>query len=343
MARTDIVSPRPLGKGIVPVLQTPFREDGLIDFPSLGRLIEEAVGGGAAGILAPAVASEVEWLTGAERQELVQSVAGAIGGRVPFIVGASSDDVGECREFARLAEEVGAAAYLVAVPEALYGQPEEIPEFFKRVAAASRLPVLIQDLQWNGSGLSLATLRVLKEAIPTLAGIKIETVPAGPKYTEVRKAFGEGFYVCGGWAVPQMIEALDRGVDAMIPEASMIRVYAAIYRLHTSGRRQEALKIFRALLPILAFTNQEIRTSIAFFKALLVRKGIFTHETMRWPGFQWDAYNRRIAEELIDLYLALEVEVSRLPSSAQIGQEQHQLRHQGDEKQHADKDDDVGH
>jgi 4-hydroxy-tetrahydrodipicolinate synthase len=68
--------------------------------------------------------------------------------------------------------------------------------------------------------------------------------------------------------------------------------------------------LFRRLLPVLAFTNQEIATSIAFFKRLLVRRGVFAHETMRDPGFTWDDHNTRIADELIDLYLQLEAEVA---------------------------------
>ena len=304
-----------LPRGIVPVLQTPFDQDGNIDIESLNHLVEDAVGAGASGILAPAVASEVDYLARPERHGLVRTIAGALSGRRPFFVGASSDHIVECVEFARLAEQAGAAAYLVAVPEALYHSPDEIPGFFQAVASASGLPLVIQDLQWNGPGLTLDTLRRLKETIPTLAGIKIETVPAGPKYTDVREEFGEAFYVCGGWAVPQMIEALDRGVDAMIPEASMVRVYAAIHRLYAAGDRRKAAEVFRDLLPVLAFANQEIRVSIAFFKALLVRKGIFRFETMRWPGFRWDAYNRRIAEELVDFYLDLEDRVRRLPLS----------------------------
>jgi dihydrodipicolinate synthase/N-acetylneuraminate lyase len=321
-----------LPRGIVPVLQTPFDQDGNIDVESLDRLIEDAVRARASGILAPAVASEVDYLTRPERQGLIRTIAGTLAGRLPFIVGASSDHTDECVEFARLAGQVDAAAYLVAVPEALYHCPEEIPGFFETVASASGLPLIVQDLQWNGPGLTLDTLRRLKETIPTLAGIKIETVPVGPKYTDVREEFGEAFFICGGWAVPQMIEAMDRGVDAMIPEASMVRVYAAIHHLHAAGDRRKAAGVFRDLLPVLAFANQEIRVSIAFFKALLVRKRIFRFETMRWPGFRWDAYNRRTAEELIDLYLDLEERVRRLPLASEVWQEHHDLRHQGEEQ-----------
>ena len=103
-----------------------------------------------------------------------------------------------------------------------------------------------------------------------------------------------------------MIEALDRGVDALMPECSMVPVYVRIASLHRAGQREAALCLFRELLPVLTYTNQEIRTSIAFFKELLVRKGIFRTAAMRGTPFAWDQYNRRIAEELIDLYLTLE-------------------------------------
>jgi 4-hydroxy-tetrahydrodipicolinate synthase len=149
----------------------------------------------------------------------------------------------------------------------------------------------------------------LKELVPTLAGVKIETVPAGPKYTAVRRAFGWDFFIAGGWAVPQMIEALDRGVDALIPESSMVAVYSAIYRAHTGGDRAKAVRIFRRLIPVLAFTNQEIGLSIAFFKRLLERRGLFQSAVMRQPWSGWDEYSLRIADELIEIYLALEKEI----------------------------------
>ena len=96
-----------------------------------------------------------------------------------------------------------------------------------------------------------------------------------------------------------------------IPECSMIPVYVEIARLHAAGRRTAALELFREMLPILAYTNQEIRTSIAFFKELLVRRGIFRTAVLRGVPFVWDRYNRRIADELIELYLALEKRLSR--------------------------------
>lgn len=298
-----------LKPGIISVLQTPFDPTGDVDFGSLACLVEDAIGSGVDGFLAPAVASEVDYLTAAEREEIVRAIARSVNGRVPLVVGASSAEVRLCQRFAALAEEVGADAYLVAVPAGLYHQTAQVVPFFDQVASASERPLLIQDLQWNGPGLELETIAQLRAALPTLIGLKIETVPAGPKYTAVRHRFGADFFIAGGWAVPQWIEALDRGIDAMIPESAMVGVYAAILSRYRRGRRDAALELFRQLLPVLAYTNQELAVSIAFFKRLLVRRGVFQSERMRIPGPVWDDYNTRIATELVELYLDLQRQV----------------------------------
>lgn len=273
---------------------------------SLQRLVDDAVAAGVSGLLAPVVASEVACLSVAERMQILQLISKQIAGRVPLIVGASSDNVAICREMQNVACDIGAAAWLVAVPQVLYQDQGQVIPFFRDVCNDNRLPLIIQDLQFSGPGLPLSLIVELRRQIPAFQGIKIETVPSGPKYTEVRRALGVDFFIAGGWAVTQMIEALDRGVDSMIPESAMIRVYCEIDRRYTCGDRDGAQALFRSLLPILAFTNQELSVSIAFFKRLLVRKGIFESEMLRLQGFVWDEYNQRIADELIDYYLSLE-------------------------------------
>lgn len=295
-----------LPRGMFPLLETPFDETGAVDFASLERLTEDVVTSGVGGVLAPLVASEVHSLTVDERRAIVELASRQIRRRIAFVAGASSDDPDVCRGSARLAGDLGCDGYLVAVPAQLYSQPEAIVPFFETVAAASDASLIIQDLQWNGPGLTIETMQRLRDKLPTLAGFKIETIPSGPKYTAVREALGPDFHISGGWAIPQLIEALDRGVDAMVPESALVRVFQAIYRAHASGDRAGAVQLFRQLLPVLVFSNQELFHSIAFFKRLLVRKGLLRTADMRPPGYQWDRYRLRIADELIDYYLDLE-------------------------------------
>jgi 4-hydroxy-tetrahydrodipicolinate synthase len=296
--------------GIVPVIDTPFDDKGRIDHESLVRLIDDAIAGGVRGLVGPVVASEVHALTDEERETLVRACARAINRRVPYIVGASSAKPEDSRRIAALAETVGADAYLVAVPDSLYGNAEAVVDFFRAVSGDIATPLIIQDLQWSGSGLDIAVIQKLKESLPTLAGMKVETVPAGPKYTRVREAMGADFYIAGGWAVPQLIEALDRGVDAMVPECALVRVFAAIYRAHSGGHRDEAVRLFRKLVPVVVFSNQEIFHSIAFFKRMLVKKGILRHATLRPPGYAWDRFSLRVADELIAYYFELEASLA---------------------------------
>ena len=76
-----------LPKGIVPLFETPFLENGAIDYESLPKLIDYSINGGVNGLTAPLVASEVQALTKEERAQIVTLGASAIAGRVPFIVG----------------------------------------------------------------------------------------------------------------------------------------------------------------------------------------------------------------------------------------------------------------
>lgn len=303
--------PPPLRRGIVPVLQTPFDSQGAVDYSSLNNLVEDAIAGGVNGFLVPAVASEVSCLTHEERARIVRRVAEITAGRVPIIVGASDARPRVCIEQARLARGVGAAAYLVAVPTELYREPEKVEPFFREVVeGAGDFPLMLQDLDFTGPGLSPETIRRLTQVLPSLSSLKIESNPAGPKYTAIREICGDEMFLAGGWTIAQMIEALDRGVDAMIPECSMARVWSAIDRSYRNGRRQEAIRIFNRIQPVVGFTHQDLSVAIAFGKRLLVRKGIIATERTRFGDFQWDRYNGRVADELIDYTLDLEESVS---------------------------------
>ena len=228
----SVVRPNLELKGIVSVVQTPFTEAGYIDFDSLHFLVEDAIAAGVDGLLAPVVASEVAFLSPSERQKILTTILHAASSNVPVIVGASDENPAKCRSFAEWAAECGATAYLVAVPATLYRQPDNIIPFFQQVSQGIDLSMIVQDFEFNGPGMTLGMIRTLKQEISSIAGIKVETTLAGPKYTAVREAFGDDFFIAGGWAIPQFIEALDRGVDAMIPEGFMIRVYKQIQRYY---------------------------------------------------------------------------------------------------------------
>ncbi len=288
------------------MIQTPFNEHLRLDLEALARLVDDAIEAGADGFLVPALASEGAYLSDPERDAILSLVNSRAQSRIPIICAVSAETPEECCKHARAASGFNPAAFLVAVPQSLYGRTSALRAFFTTVDGWVPGQWIIQDYQGGGPGLAVSDIVKFRSRFTRLVGIKIETLPAGPKYSAVRRACGEDFWIAGGWAISQMIEALDRSVDAMVPECAMIRTYKAIEQLHRSQRRMEAISVFQQLLPVLAFSNQDISTSVAFFKRLLVRKRIFASANQRMPLIGWDDVSERTARELIDHYLARE-------------------------------------
>tara|TARA_B100002051_G_scaffold270135_1_gene302535 strand:- start:5467 stop:5940 length:474 start_codon:yes stop_codon:yes gene_type:complete len=111
--------------------------------------------------------------------------------------------------------------------------------------------------------------------------LKIETVGAGKKYSAVLKELDGRLKVCGGWAVTQLIDAMARSVNAFIP-TGLEKIYVEIYHLYQDGNKEEAQLLFEKVLPVLNFSNQNIGTSIRFFKNLRVLEGLFESNYCRY-------------------------------------------------------------
>jgi dihydrodipicolinate synthase/N-acetylneuraminate lyase len=296
--------------GVVPILQTPFSEEGESDVTSLCRLVDEVIQAGAAGLIYPAVASEVGKLPLDERRVLVEVVLGRVAGRIPVIVGVSTGNVEESLSLAQHAAASRASGILAQAPETIASDSMKVREYFTTLARGVDILLMIQDLDWRGGGMDLALICELFEALPTFRSIKVETVPAGPKYSRILAATGGSLHVSGGWAVTQMLDGLERGVHAFMPEGSMVRVYRTIMARYATGDREGARDLFERLLPILAFANQHIDVSIQFFKRVLVAKGVFRTSVVREPILRFDDLQERSAARLVRRVLELERELT---------------------------------
>jgi dihydrodipicolinate synthase/N-acetylneuraminate lyase len=289
--------------GIVPSLNTPFTEQDQIDDPAIGRLVDSCADAGCGGLLALAVAGETGSLDADEYACVLDAVMARCAGRLPVVVGVSAAERATSLERAHLAAAAGALAVLWQPP---LGLPEDrLEAMLFELGEAGPGAVMLQDLDWQGSGLSIAAIVRLCERVPALQAIKIETVHAGPKYSAVLEATAGRLQVSGGWAVTQMLEALERGVHAFMP-TGMEAVYCAIYRCFTQGQVEAARDLFEAALPVLVFANQHIDVSIRFLKQLRVVQGLFATDRCRPPVAQLDRFQQRSADRLARRAQALE-------------------------------------
>ena len=104
-------------EGVFPVLPTPFTPGGEPDADALLRLADWAIACGVDGIVFPGMASEVETLKPEERAALVARLGRHVGGRVPFIVGASDPDPARAAARVREGRAAGAVAAMVMAPQ----------------------------------------------------------------------------------------------------------------------------------------------------------------------------------------------------------------------------------
>lgn len=289
-------------RGIITVLNTPFTTDDRLDIAGLRKNIRNAIEEGVAGFLIPAMASEVGKLTESERDDLVRTTLDEAAGRVSVIGGASAATGEERLRIARGLIDVGCSGILVSIP---YHDEAQYERDVRAVADIRPPFLMIQDWDATGSGVPVPLIARLFDEIEPFRCLKVEVVPAGAKYSAVIEATRGRLHVSGGWAVMQMIEALDRGVHAFMP-TGMHGIYTRIYALYAGGQRDAARELFNHLLPVLAFSNQHLDISIHFFKRLLHRQGIYATPRVRQPILPFDVHHERVADELIDYALELE-------------------------------------
>lgn len=294
--------------GIVTVLNTPFKNDDSIDYKALKNNVKGAIKAGVSGFLVPAMASEVYKLSQIERIKMVSSVLDEVNDKVPVIAGAGEIELSKTKRLLKSYVDLGCKNVLFQIP---YHDDGQFKADFKELAEIDVDMIMLQDWSVSGYGLPDELICELFENIKAFRCLKIETVPAGIKYSRVLKLTEGRLNVSGGWAVNQMIEGLRRGIHAFMP-TGMHWIYSEIYRLWKEVKEVEANELFLKILPVLAFSNQHLDISIHFFKLLLHRQGIYPTFEVREPILPFDQVHYQISNQLIDSVIELEYEIRRI-------------------------------
>ncbi|MBE0615412.1 MAG: dihydrodipicolinate synthase family protein [Burkholderiales bacterium] len=165
-----------LPHGVIPAALLPFNEDLSIDEASYrSHLRDIAAVEGISAITINAHASEVASCSFEEQQRVLAITQDEIGVQLPIVNGIYSEGPFEAVRLAKMAHAGGASALLV-FPTGVYtfGQrPEMAVDYFRRIADASDLPlILFQYPLSGGQGYPLTTLTKIMDAVPTVRAIK---------------------------------------------------------------------------------------------------------------------------------------------------------------------------
>ncbi len=293
-------------RGIITVLNTPFGADGNLEEDALRQHVRMAMRAEVAGFLVPAMASEVYKLTMDERLKMVEIVTEEAEGKVPVFAGAGETDHTKRLDIVSSYMQMGCKHVLLQIP---FVDETVFKAQFQEVAALGPEVIMLQDWDASGYGLSDQLILDLFNEVEAFRCLKIETVPAGIKYSRLLELTEGRLHLSGGWAVSQMIEALQRGVHAFMP-TGMHFIYTAIYKAFMAGDYTAAEHLFNELLPVLAFSNQHLDISIHFYKRLLYRQGIYSTPNVRTPILPFDSFHEKIADKLIARVMRMEKEIA---------------------------------
>ncbi len=249
-------------------------------------------------MLGLAVAGEYETLTFKEKSTFIEVVSDENNGKLPLIISVTSAKDETTLELSKLAKVCGAIGICVQIRNDV-ALSDNI-RFLKDLSQTSPEIIMVQDLDWSGDGLDLESIMALFNEIDKFTWLKIETKKAGPKYSAVKAMTKDKLKVCGGWAVTQLLDALDREVDAFIP-TGMEFLYNKIYKQYHIGNHDLARELFYKLLPVLNFSNQHIDVSIRFFKDLRFKEGLFASSFCRNKKAIFDNTQAKEAKFLLKL------------------------------------------
>jgi dihydrodipicolinate synthase/N-acetylneuraminate lyase len=238
-------------KGVFPALNTYFTIDGELDNSVLKRNIEAQISAGVNGLIIAGSLGEASVLTTGEKEKMVKFCIEELNGRLPLILNIGEGSTRLAVEQAVLAEQWGAVGLMLLPPMRYSSDPRETVSFFKAVAAATPLPIMIYNNPVDYK--TEVTLDMFEElsTCPTIQAVKESTRDVA-NVTRMITRFGERFKIlCGVDTIA--LEELLMGADGWV--AGLVDAFpaetVAIYRLAKAGRVQEAREIFRWFLPLL--------------------------------------------------------------------------------------------
>jgi dihydrodipicolinate synthase/N-acetylneuraminate lyase len=287
-------------KGVVPVLCTPFAQDESIDEPGLRREVNFALQCGAVALCAPAYGSEFYKLSDSERCRVAQVVIEEAGGRIPVIVSATSGSIRTTVEYAAYAETLGASGIMVAAPRSVPLGVSETLSYYEAVCQSVKVPVVLQDADFTGSGLPAQLFRDLAGRCPNFLFAKLENPLAGAKCKQIVDLSGGRIDVLFGWGGLTLFEGLDHGAAGVMPGTALTDIHVRTIGLYRSGKTVEAQALLGRCVPLLAFSLQHLEWFIAMEKRILVKRGVLKSTRLREPTLHLDAEYERRMDSLID-------------------------------------------
>ncbi len=290
-------------RGVVPILNTAFQDNGDIDLYSQEKLVEFLLESGVHGIALFGTASEGYTLNGRERDTVFQMVRRVVNGRVPIVVSTGATGTRIAVEQSVAAQEAGADVLMIVPPYYLKPDANGIRHYYESIAAKVTIPIMIQDAPaMTGVTMGVPLLAGLCKDLGCIQYVKIEHPPTAPKVTAFVNEVGTHGFAFGGLNGQFLIEEVKRGSIGVMPGSDLADRFQKLWTLLEAKQYEAAQQFFNICLPLLRYELQP-GLGVSTMKNNLVRRGILKSAAVRHPTLSVD---RHAIEEIASLWNQIE-------------------------------------
>ncbi|MBD3630899.1 dihydrodipicolinate synthase family protein [Cyclobacterium sp.] len=238
-------------KGVFPAITTKFTSDDQLDLKAFHANIKVQMEAGIDGIVIGGSLGEASTLTDAEKETLVKSTVEEVQGNIPVVLTIAEQSTRKAIEVAEAANDTGIKGLMVLPPMRYKADDRETVTFFKTIAGATDLPIMIYN---NPIDYRILVTLDMFEELETCSNINAvkESSRDLTVVTKMINRFGDRFKILGG-VDPLALESLTLGAHGWVAGLVCAFPYetVAIYRLVQEGRMEEALGIYRWFFPLL--------------------------------------------------------------------------------------------
>ncbi len=238
-------------KGVYPALTTKFTASDELDLPLFKKNLDAQVAAGVHGVILGGSLGEASTLTHQEKELLLKETVAHLAGKIPVIVNIAEQSTSVAVAFAARAKSLGAEGIMLLPPLRYKADSQETVEYFKAVAQATDLPVMIYNNPVDYG--IMVTIDMFAELanVPNIVSLKESTRDIS-NVTRMKNAFGDRYRILCGvdtLAMEELVMGADGWVAGLV--CAFPRETVVIYELVQQGRYSEALKIYRWFLPLL--------------------------------------------------------------------------------------------
>ncbi|MGO4395374.1 dihydrodipicolinate synthase family protein [Variovorax sp. M-6] len=239
-----------LWTGVFPAVTTKLKADFTLDIDAIKAGLERLIEAGVGGVVMMGMVGENAQLSPEEKLTVLRTAKEVVKGRVPIISGLAETNTASAVAFAKEAEKIGVDGLMVFPGLTYKSDAAETVAFYKAVARASRLSILLYNNP-RGYGVDL-TSDVLADLMEeqTIVAIKEESYETH-RITDLISRFGDRLnVVCG--VDNLIVESAALGVKCWVSGMANATPKPAVdlLKLLVAGDFAKARKLYAALDPL---------------------------------------------------------------------------------------------